>query len=132
MGQIFLLFFLIAVITIFLGIVCIVPSLWSVNKQKQEILGLFLYLNEDGIKSLYAKCEKLISNLQVGEDDDAISEMDDVSLDKADKNEDALPDGALGKRKKNFKTNWKTNKCFLFLIIGYGLILESYFIFNFY
>lgn len=80
MGNIFLTLFLIAIIIIFLGIVCLVPSLWSVNKQKQEILGLFLYLNEDGIKVLYSKCEKLISNLQVGEDDDALSEIDDTSM----------------------------------------------------
>jgi hypothetical protein len=132
MGRIFLVLFLIAIIVIFLGVVCIVPSLWSVNKQKQEILGLFLYLNEEGIKVLYSKCEKLISNLQVGEDDDALSDMDDTSIEKVEKNEEGAPDGVLGKRKKNFKTNWKTNKCFLFLIVGYGLILESYFIFNFY
>jgi predicted negative regulator of RcsB-dependent stress response len=43
-----------------------------------------------------------------------------------------MPDGLLGKRKKNFKTNWKTNKCFLFMIIGYGLVLEAYFVFNYY
>jgi hypothetical protein len=59
-----------------------VPSLWSVNKQKQKILGLFLYLNDESIKNLYTKCEKLIFNLQVGEDDDAMSEMDDTSMDK--------------------------------------------------
>lgn len=51
---------------------------------------------------------------------------------KPEKNEEAAPDNLLGKRKKNFKTNWKTNKCFLFLIVGFGCILESYFIFNFY
>lgn len=132
MGNIFLLFFLIALISIFIGILLLIPSLWSVNKQKQEILGLFLYLNEEGIKVLYGKCEKLMSNLQVGEDDDADDDLDDASVDKAEKGEQELPDGILGKRKKNFKTNWKTNKCFLFMIIGYGLILEAYFIFNFY
>jgi hypothetical protein len=132
MNNIFLTFFLIAAILIFVGITALVPSLWSVNKQKQKILGLFLYLNDESIKNLYTKCEKLISNLQVGEDDDAISEMDDTSLDKGEKGEDGMPDGLLGKRKKNFKTNWKTNKCFLFMIIGYGLILEAYFVFNYY
>lgn len=132
MSQIFLLLFVIAAIVIFLGIGLLLPSLWSVNKQKQKILGLFLFLNDESIKNLYTKCEKLISNLQVGEDDDAISEMDDTSMDKGDKNEEGLPDGLLGKRKKNFKTNWKTNKCFLFMIIGFGLVLEAYFIFNYY
>lgn len=132
MGNIFLMFFLIALIMIFVGILCLIPSLWSVNKQKQEVLGLFLYLNEEGIKAVYNKSEKLISNLQVGEDENDMSEPDDTSMEKVEKNEEIVADGVLGKRKKNFKTNWKTNKCFLFLIVGFGLILESYFIFNFY
>ena len=132
MNQIFLLIFLIAVIAIFLGVLCLVPSMLSVNSQKQEVLGLFLYLNEEGIKGVYNKSEKLISNLQVGEDENDMSEPDDTSMEKIENKGDEIVADGLGKRKKNFKTNWKTNKCFLFLIIGFGSVLEAYFIFNFY
>jgi cell division protein FtsL len=131
-NKIFLTIFIIAVVIILAGILALIPSMWSVNYQKQEILTLFLFINEDSIKGLYSKCEKFISNLQVGEDDDAMSENDNHSMDKNDKGDELLPDGVLGKRSKKFKNNWKTNKFFIFLIVVYGLVLEGYFIFNYY
>lgn len=80
--SVFLIFLIIAGVLVILGVLTMIPCLWRVNKKKEEIMGLFFDIPEDNVKYLYSKCEKFISNLQVGEDEDEISEMDDVSVNK--------------------------------------------------
>lgn len=86
---------------------------------------------EENVKHLYSKCEKFISNLQVGEDEDEISEMDDMSMDKKEKEEDG-PESILRRRRKKFKNNCKANKCFILLVIVFGFGIAAYFGQNYY
>ena len=105
-----------------------IPCLWKINKQKQEILSLFLDIPEDNVKNLYSKCEKFISNLQVGEEEDEISEMDDASIGEQQKvkEEDGL-ESVLRRRRKKVKNNCKANKCFILLVIIFSLGIIVYF-----
>lgn len=125
--SVFLIFIIIAGVLVILGVLIMIPCLWRVNKQKEEILGLFFDIPEDNVKYLYSKCEKFISNLQVGEDEDEMSEMDDVSVNKNQAKEEDGAESVLRKRRKKFKTNCKANKWFIFLIVVFGVGVMGYF-----
>lgn len=55
---------------------------------------------EEKVKMLKLKCEKFISNLQVGEDDDGVSEVDELSVRDKEEEEDLSDNLLRGKRKK--------------------------------
>ena len=69
--------------------------------------------------------------MQVGEDEDEISDMDEGSMENKAKEED-VPESGYRRRKKKFKNSCKTNKCLIFLIILFGMAISVYFIQNFF
>ena len=106
--------------------------MYHIDRQKREILGIFLDIPEEKVKTLYSKCEKFISNLQVGEDDDAISEVDDLSMEEKKDEEEMAENFLRGKRKKRLKPGCKANRCFLSLMLLFGVAIMGYFGLNFY
>lgn len=81
---------------------------------------------------LKLKCEKFISNLQVGEDDDAISEVDEMSVGDKEDEEDIAENLLRGKRKKRSQPRCKANRCYLSLMLLFGVLVMGYFGLNFY
>lgn len=50
----------------------------SVNKTQEEILSMFLEIPDKTVKYLYNKSENFISNLQIGEEEDVLSELEEL------------------------------------------------------
>jgi len=70
---------LVSITILIVGMFFLSIFLVEVNKVKEEILKLFLEIPEKNVKVLYTKCENFIGNLQVGEDDEALSDLDELS-----------------------------------------------------
>lgn len=60
-------------------------------------------LNEKEVKTLYSKVESFISNLQVGEDDENMSEVDEASQKVNEDNDDDLAENQMKKKRKKSK-----------------------------
>ena len=83
------------------------------------------------VKLLYQKCENFISNLQVGEDDEAMSELEEMSKEAGDADDD-MPENRMRKRRKKSKNNNRNHKSILPIVLGVSLLIAAYFAFNFY
>ena len=76
---VFMIFLIISAVSIFFALIILIPVLINVNKAKENVLSLFLDIPEKTVKILFTKCETFVSNLQVGEDDDLLSEIEEFS-----------------------------------------------------
>jgi PAS domain S-box-containing protein len=130
-GNIFMILLIVSALSLVLAMIILFPVLFRVNKTREEVLSLFLDIPEKTVKALYAKCENFISNLQVGEDDDMVSEMEDESFEKNNEEQD-IQDFHPRKKRKKFKNSGKSQRNFFFkFLIGAGVI-EAYFIYNYF
>ena len=68
-------------------IIIMIPIFIQVNLNQQEILQLFLDIPEQTAKFLYQKVEIFLSTLQLGEEDEAHSEDDDIAHEKQEDEE---------------------------------------------
>lgn len=68
---------IVAVILIF-SMMVLVPVVISVKITKEEVVKLFLEVPDNIVKTLYTKSENFVSSLQIGEDDDAVSNVDEM------------------------------------------------------
>jgi len=93
-------------------------------------LSLFLDIPEKTVKGLYNKCETFISNLQVGEDEDMVSEIDEEELDKQ-QNDHETQDFIPRRRRKRFKNSGRSQRTFFGKFLIVALIVEAYFIYTF-
>jgi hypothetical protein len=91
---------------------------------------LFLDIPEKTVKGLYNKCETFISNLQVGEDEDMVSEIDEEELDKQH-NEHETQDFIPRRRRKRFKNSGRSQRAFFAKFLVVALVIEAYFIYTF-
>ena len=104
--------------------------MFQVNKTQQEILQLFLDIPEKTVKFLYNKVEVFISTLQLGDEDEMHSEAEEIAHDNE---KDELEQSFVSKKKrKKFKTSSRSNKQYLFLLCFSILIIEGFFIFNYF
>ena len=126
---VFMIFLIISAVSIFFALIILIPVLINVNKAKENVLSLFLDIPEKTVKILFTKCETFVSNLQVGEDDDLLSEIEEFSKQiKEDRKKD---DFGLKKKRKKFKNSGnKQRKFFIIMILG-GMVLEAYFAFSY-
>jgi hypothetical protein len=69
--------------------------------------------------------------LQVGEDDEALSELEEMS-NKAGDADDDMPENRMRKRRKKAKNNNRNHKSILPIVLGVSLLIAAYFAFNFY
>ena len=127
-GNIFLILLIVSALSLVFAMFILFPVLFRVNKTREEVLSLFLDMPEKTVKALYAKCENFISNLQIGEEEEMISELGDESFDKNNEEADSQEFHPRKKRKK-FKNSGKSQrKFFLKFLIG-ACIIEAFFIF---
>lgn len=126
----FNMFLIISAVSIFFSVLILIPVLINVNKAKEAVLSLFLDIPEKTVRILFTKCETFISNLQVGEDDDLLSELDEDIVKKFTET-DKKEEFGLKKKRKKFKNSAKgQRKFFIIMIIG-GMMIEAYFIFTY-
>jgi len=124
----FMIFLIISAVSICLSLLILIPVLLNVNKAKENVLCLFLDIPEKAVKILFTKCEAFVSNLQVGEDDDLLSEIEE-GFSKQNKDKEKKEEFGLKKKRKKFKnTGNKQRKFFIIMILG-GMVLEAYFAF---
>ena len=129
--SVFMIFLVISAISIFLALLILIPVIINVNKTKENVLSLFLDIPEKAVKLLFTKCETFISNLQVGDDDDLLSEIDEVFTDRALKQKEKKENYGLKKKRKKFKHSGKGQRRFFIIMIVGGMILEAYFAFSY-
>jgi len=129
-GGSFLILLIVSIVTLCLALLILFPILFQVNKTREEVLSLFLDIPEKTVKGLYNKCETFISNLQVGEDEDMVSEIDEEELDKQH-NEHETQDFIPRRRRKRFKNSGRSQRAFFAKFLAIALIVEAYFIFTF-
>jgi len=125
----FLLLLLGSAITLIVAVIILSPILYQVNKGNEEVLSLFLDIPEKTVKGLYNKCETFISNLQVGEEDDIVSEIDEDELEK--RGEDNMEEFIPRKKKKKFKNSSRTPTSFFVKFLLMTVIVEAYFLYNY-
>ena len=90
---------------ILLGITLTSIALTAVYGVQEEILKLFLELSEPDVKRLYTQCEVFVSNLQVGEDDDNNSDLDNASKQINEDEVDDMDQNTMKKKKKKSKNS---------------------------
>jgi hypothetical protein len=129
-GSPFLILLIASIVALILALIILFPILFQVNKIREEVLSLFLDIPEKTVKGLYNKCETFISNLQVGEDEDMISEIDEEELDKNQDQHEAQ-DFIPRRRRKRFKNSGRSQRSFFIKSLGVALVLEAYFLYTF-
>lgn len=118
-------------VTLILAMIILFPVLYKVNSTREEVLSLLLDIPEKVVKGLYTKCENFVSNLQVGEDDDMVSELEDESFEKVNDDSESQEFHPRKKRKK-FKNSGRSQRNFFIKFFGAALCLEAYFVVNYY
>jgi len=116
-GGTFLIFLVVSIAALGFTLLISFPILFQVNKNREEVLSLFLDIPEKTVKSLSNKCEIFISNLQVGNDDEIASEIDEEDLAKhqTDKeSQDLIP----RRKKEKVQEFRKKPKDILYQLLG--------------
>eukprot|EP01017_Pseudomicrothorax_dubius_P025798 TRINITY_DN2823_c0_g1_i4.p1 TRINITY_DN2823_c0_g1~~TRINITY_DN2823_c0_g1_i4.p1 ORF type:complete len:594 (-),score=139.09 TRINITY_DN2823_c0_g1_i4:141-1922(-) len=133
--NVFLILLIVSAVALVLTVIVLFPVLHSVNKTKEEVLSLFLDIPEKTVKGLYTRCENFISTLQVGEDEDMMSDVDDESFEKgghgADADEDSASEYQPRKKRKKFKNSGKSQRRFYLNFFAVIVFVEGYFIINY-
>ncbi|CAD8126295.1 unnamed protein product [Paramecium sonneborni] len=114
--------------TLGLGLLVLIIITLQINKIQEEILTLFLEIPDKTVKYLYDKSENLISNLQIGEDDDILSELEDLEKEEQVELNRTLKSK---RKKKKFKNTNKEQRNYIFGFFFIMVILQGYFIFNY-
>jgi len=128
----FIIVLVLSIIVLVISMAVMIPVLYSVTKARDHILALFFDIPSKTVKSLYMKCENFISNLQLGEDDDNNSEMEDDGLDKVNNADaDATEWAPRSKKRKKFKNTGRNYRFFFVLYLLVIACVEVIFIYNF-
>ncbi|CAD8075781.1 unnamed protein product [Paramecium primaurelia] len=112
-----------------LGLMLLTIITLSVNKTQEEILSMFLDIPDKTVKYLYNKSENFISNLQIGEEDEVLSELEELEKEEQEELNRTLKSK---KKKKKFKNTNKDQRNYIFAFFLIILILQTYFIFNYF
>ncbi|CAD8162073.1 unnamed protein product [Paramecium octaurelia] len=124
----FLLILSISAAALGVGLFIMIMAIVSVNKTVEEMLVIFIDIPDKIIKYLFNRAEGFLSNLQVGEDDELISEMDDIEKE----NQNELNKQLRAKRKrKKYKNSNKEQRNFTLGILIIILLAQGYFILNY-
>ena len=87
------------------------------NRLQEEILRLFLEVPEKDVRRLSLRCENFIAGLQFGEDEECLSDQQELAeLSEAEESEDELKHASTRKRHKKAK-NKKGHKFLLPVIL---------------
>lgn len=113
---------------ILLGITLTSIALTAVYGVQEEILKLFLELSEPDVKRLYTQCEVFVSNLQVGEDDDNNSDLDNASKQINEDEVDDMDQNTMKKKKKKSKNSSNYQMSILPIIVIVCVLTLGYFL----
>jgi len=91
---------------------------------------LFLDIPNRTVKILYNKCETFLSNLQIGEEDEMLSEIEEPELDKT-QDDMNIATFIQKKKRRRFKNSGKGYQLFLIQFAVIIAISEAYFLFSF-
>ncbi|CAD8213537.1 unnamed protein product [Paramecium octaurelia] len=124
----FLLILSISASALGIGLLILLIAIASVNKTQEEMLAIFIDLPDKTTKYLFNRAENFISNLQMGEEDDLISEIDETERE----GQNELNKSVKTKRKRRkYKNSNKEQRNFTLGILIFILIAELYFTLNF-
>lgn len=133
--SLFLTLLILSVILVFFSIILLTPFVFKLNNFKDQILILFLDIPSKVLKKLLLKCENFLTTLQVGDEDEIMSERSGSSL-ISDDNGDNTVDGqnTFKKRKKRKKSKKSTQgrKKMIFSMICFVTFFEIYFGMNYF
>lgn len=93
------------------------------------MLSLFLDIPEKTVKYLYNKSENFISNLQVGEEEEILSEMEELEKEELAELNRTL---RSKRKKKKFKNTNKNQRNYIFSFIIVILIFQAYYLYNYF
>jgi len=130
----FLILLVASIFILLIALVAIFIIFYQINKSRESVLSLFLDIPEKTVKSLFAKCETFITNLQIGEEEEAWSQIDEEDLDRTQGDagsSDKLHDFIPRKKRKHFKNSGRSQKAFFFKFIVLAVLIEAYYIYNF-
>ncbi|CAK66138.1 unnamed protein product (macronuclear) [Paramecium tetraurelia] len=127
-GETFLLILGVSAAAIGLGLIIMIIAMISVSKNQEEVLAMFLDLPDKTVKYLYNKSENFISNLQMGEDDEMMSEIDDGEKEEQEELNKTLK---TKRKKKKFKNTNKDQRNFIFGIFFVLSVTQGYFVLNY-
>ncbi|CAD8048146.1 unnamed protein product [Paramecium sonneborni] len=91
----------------------------------QEILVLFLDIPDKTIKFLYSKCENFLSNIQIGEDDEMLSDFDELEKEEREELNKTLKQR---RKKKKYKNSNKELRNLILVTLTLTILFQSYFI----
>ncbi|CAD8126292.1 unnamed protein product [Paramecium sonneborni] len=124
----FLLILSISAAALGIGLIIMIIAIVSVHQTQEEMLAIFIDLPEKTIKYLFNKAENFITNLQMGEEDDFLSDIEDIE--KESQNE--LNKSLKAKRKRRrFKNSNKEQRNFILGILIIILLAQGYFTLNY-
>ncbi|CAD8065320.1 unnamed protein product [Paramecium sonneborni] len=128
--SIFVVLLVVSISTISIGLFLLIIALLSVSRSQSEIVSLFLDIPDKTIRYLYHKSENFLTNLQIGEDDDLMSENDE----NIDKEENAQLQKTLKSKrtKKKYKNANKEYKYFIYIITFILIVIQGYFILTYF
>ncbi|CAD8151019.1 unnamed protein product [Paramecium pentaurelia] len=128
--SIFVVLLAVSISTINIGLFLLIIALISVSRSQSEIVSLFLDIPDKTIRYLYHKSENFLTNLQIGEDDDLMSENDE----NIDKEENAQLQKTLKSKrtKKKYKNANKEYRYFIYIIIFILILIQGYFILTYF
>jgi len=130
----FLILLVASILILLIALVALFIIFYQINKSRESVLSLFLDIPEKTVKSLFAKCETFITNLQIGEEEEAWSQVDDEDLDRTQGeigSSDKLHEFIPRKKRKHFKNSGRSQKAFFSKFIILAVLLEGYYIYNF-
>lgn len=136
--EITLILFVLSIASLLIVVLILFPVVRSVNRQKDKVLSLFCEIGDSSVRLLSLRCEKFINKLQTTEENandndmDSNEELDQLmaqktGLEDADEEYSGMISGGSGKRRKNAKSNSRTDKLLYGKVIFVLLVAEAYF-----
>lgn len=132
--SLFLTLLIISVILVLFSIILLTPFVFKLNNFKDQILVLFLDIPSKVLKKLLLKCENFLTTLQVGDEDEIMSERSGSLISDDDENNTVDGQHAFKKRKKRKKSKKSTQgrKKMIFSMICFVAFFEIYFGMNYF
>ena len=128
----FLVLILVPGCLLIVALTVLIPVFYKVNRSREEVLSLFLDIPDKTVKALYAKCETFITNLQLGDEDDMISEVAEESFEKQNEQASESNEYHPRKKRKKFKNSGANQRRFIFQFFITACCMQSLFIANFF
>jgi hypothetical protein len=126
----FMIILVIAILFICFGLLCLTPLLLKIDSDKEKILSFFLDISSKHVKSITTKCENFLTNLQVGDEDDLVSERSAIFSEDED-GEGVEVKKPKKKRRRKTKNSTKTQNKVLMGLAAAMAVLAVFFGVNF-